>query len=454
MKIENTLFNPNELKADAKKLVDSVTLNEKLIDKNKPDFPYYVLPIQLRKLIEDLEKNCSYPSAVTSVAMISAAGLAVGNFTELYINSEWKEVGNLNVCVVGDKGSNKSHPITTVFKPIIKIDSQKFKEFKASKAAWISRKEQAKISKEIHDEPEPTLERFAVDSTTIEKLAEILNENPRGIIVINDELRGWFKSFTQYDSDSLDKWLKIFNRGRIVIDRIGRGTQQINSPFASVIGTIQPEVLDRMATADFKECGLIDRILFVLIETKIRYSNGDINQDLLSQWADVLTKLLAIAPTKEEGVYIYLSPDAKECFAEWKKQQIEILNNNEELRLLGGKWDNYIYRFAMILHCLENVDQPTKEISRETFEKAIILTTYFQNQYYKLFGEKDTYHVRKLSGIKKDIYRQLPGEFLTNQAVEIIKGFDMSERSLKRWLNEKNYFKRIKHGQYQKLYEI
>ncbi|MBK7666690.1 MAG: DUF3987 domain-containing protein [Sphingobacteriaceae bacterium] len=369
-----------------------------------------------------MKKNCGYPSAVTSAAILSAVGLAIGNFIELYINSEWKEAGNLNVCIVGDKGSNKSHPITTIFELINEIESQKYKEFLPSLASWKSRKDEAKSKKETFDEPEPTWKRFTVDSTTIEKLAEILNENPRGIIVINDELRGWFKSFTQYDSDSLDKWLKIFNRARILIDRIGRGTTQINRPFVSVIGTIQPEVLDRLITPDFRECGLIDRILFVLIKAKLRYTNGELNQDLLSQWNDTLKKLLDLASSKEEGAYVHLSSEAKKCFETWKKEQIEILNSNEELRLLGGKWDNYIYRFALILHCLENLDQSIRrEISKETFDKAIILTTYFQNQYYKLFGDKDNYHVRKLSELKKDIYRKLPGEFLTNQAVEIIK---------------------------------
>ena len=294
-----------------------------------------------------------------------------------------------------------------------------------------------------------------MDSSTMEKLVEVVSQNPRGVMMWNDEIRAWFKSFTQYDSDNIDKWLKIFNRSRIVVDRIGRGTTQLDSPHINVIGTTQPEVLNRLVNDDFKESGLIDRILFAEVKTQLKYTDSDVDPEILRDWRRTIELLIALSDGKTDPIYIYLSAEAKNKFTIWKNEQNEILNKDEDKRLLVGKWDNYIYRFALALHCLENLQMSiNNEISGDTFDKAINLTTYFQDQFYSFFGDKDNYVVRKMSELKKKIYNALPGEFFTGDAVIIAQENGMPERTVKRWLNEKSYFKRMRQGEYQKLIEL
>ena len=40
--------------------------------------------------------------------------------------------------------------------------------------------------------------RFAVQDTTIESLVGHLQDNPRGLFVVRDELAGWLNSFARY----------------------------------------------------------------------------------------------------------------------------------------------------------------------------------------------------------------------------------------------------------------
>lgn len=43
---------------------------------------------------------------------------------------------------------------------------------------------------------EPTRRRYLTNDTTVEKLGELLNKNPNGIIVFRDELSGWLRSLS------------------------------------------------------------------------------------------------------------------------------------------------------------------------------------------------------------------------------------------------------------------
>jgi hypothetical protein len=417
------------------------------------DFPIHIFPPSEQLLIKELDKNCSYPAAVTSAAILSAAGMAMGNFVQLYHKQEWIEAACLYMAIVGAKGTGKTHPVTTIYKPLVNLEKEEFETYTKQLASWQSKRDEARIEKQAFDEAAPTWKRYVVDNTTIEKLAEILNENPRGLSMVNDELRAWFKSFTQYDSDSLDKWLRIFNRGRIVVDRMSRGTTQINSPFVSVIGTIQPEVLERLITNDFRECGLLDRMLFVTIDDKLKYNENDIDEKLINDWSDTIKMLLNLAPTKPR--YIYFSGAARTAFTKWKQKQIEFLNENDTERNLGGKWDNYILRFSLILHCLHEGDQAfISEVSLVTFERAEALCRYFQDQYFKLLGDKDSYLVRQFNEVKRKVYEALPGTFVSSHGVLIAKEYDMKERTFRRWLNERQCFKFLKHGSYEKLLEL
>lgn len=72
----------------------------------------------------------------------------------------------------------------------------------------------------------PTLKRIVVNDTTTEKLGEILNENPNGVLQFRDELAGFLAQMEKEGRESdcafyLESWV---GSGRFRYDRIGRGT--------------------------------------------------------------------------------------------------------------------------------------------------------------------------------------------------------------------------------------
>ena len=71
----------------------------------------------------------------------------------------------------------------------------------------------------------PTARRYLVNDATLEKLGEILKENPNGVTLFRDELTGWLKSMDKQGHES-DRgfYLEAWNgNGCYTWDRIGPG---------------------------------------------------------------------------------------------------------------------------------------------------------------------------------------------------------------------------------------
>jgi putative DNA primase/helicase len=89
----------------------------------------------------------------------------------------------------------------------------------------------------------PTRCRYMTNDVTIEKLGELLNENPNGIFQVRDELMGLLRG-TEKDGHEQDRafLLEAWNgKGRFTYDRIGRGTIDIDNVCLSLLGGIQPD---------------------------------------------------------------------------------------------------------------------------------------------------------------------------------------------------------------------
>jgi Protein of unknown function (DUF3987) len=75
----------------------------------------------------------------------------------------------------------------------------------------------------------PVRRRLIVNDTTVEKLGELLNQNPNGVLIFRDELTGFLRTL-DCESHETDRafYLEAWNgTRRFVHDRIGRGTIDI-----------------------------------------------------------------------------------------------------------------------------------------------------------------------------------------------------------------------------------
>jgi putative DNA primase/helicase len=106
------------------------------------------------------------------------------------------------------------------------------------------RSELERLNRE-RDAATPIERRYLTQDVTVEKLAEILRVNPRGILVLRDELAGWFKRLDDPSRPGdREFFLEGWNAtGSYSVDRIGRGTIHLPALCISVLGTTQPTKL-------------------------------------------------------------------------------------------------------------------------------------------------------------------------------------------------------------------
>src|SRR4029453_7681695 len=77
----------------------------------------------------------------------------------------------------------------------------------------------------------PVQTRYIVNDPTVEKLGELLNENPNGLLLFRDELTGWLRMLDR-DGHESDRsfYLEAWNgTNSYTYDRIGRGTLPIKA---------------------------------------------------------------------------------------------------------------------------------------------------------------------------------------------------------------------------------
>jgi hypothetical protein len=132
----------------------------------------------------------------------------------------WSERPRLWGGVVADVGSKKTAGFNTVLTPIWRVQAEfhtshraepkshqgKVRSAKAIDKQW--EKDCATALGKGEDPPDrpdaadagvaPTVRQLLSNDTTQERLAELMQQNPRGIVLYRDELSGWFASFNQY----------------------------------------------------------------------------------------------------------------------------------------------------------------------------------------------------------------------------------------------------------------
>jgi hypothetical protein len=144
------------------------------------------------------------------------------------------------------------------------------RDYKAALAAW-------KLADDRAGTPEPIppkLTRYLVEGATMEAISEVLRDDddarqkaPAGkVLARHDEMSEYFGNLDRYKAGGRGggdrgAYLRLYNGGRYVIDRIGRGTFAVSNWSACFLGGIQPGPIQRIAK-DTDDDGLLQRLLY------------------------------------------------------------------------------------------------------------------------------------------------------------------------------------------------
>jgi hypothetical protein len=305
---------------------------------NTPDyqpFPVDALPEPIRGFVAAGAEAIGCDPAYLALPLLTALAAAIGNTRRLELKRGWYAPPILWTAVVGESGTTKTPAFKLVMLPVrerqkqaLKRHAEAEKQHEADLARW--EKECATWKRDKNgaaDPPEkpepPHAERFVISDTTVEALAPILMENPRGLLLARDELAGWIGSFDRYSggkggADSAN-WLSMHSAESVTVDRKTGTPRTIHVPQAAVCvtGGIQPGILQRALGAEHRESGLAARLLLACPPRKVkRWTEADNDPDAETRLKKLFDRLFELQPSvDDEGeprpVLVKLTPEAK-----------------------------------------------------------------------------------------------------------------------------------------------
>jgi hypothetical protein len=381
---------------------------------NPEEFPISALPITLRQFVREAAASVGCPVDYTGLSALAAVSAAIGDTRRIVIKKDWTEGAAIFGMIVGGPASKKTPAMTLALRPVRERQMALKNEYERQKEeheAALRDYEKAKKDgpSELGKPEKPTLGRTYADDTTVERLADILNENRRGVLIIKDELSAWLGSMNQYKQGGkgADRqfWLSVHTNQPVSVDR--KSTDEpviVARPFVSIVGGIQPEVLPDFGKD--RGDGLIDRFIPVYPKPRVgRWTDDEISDHVREEYARTIGSLYRLRHANDEEdpfpSKVGMTPEAKALFvAEYNRlhDELEAPGFPQRLRPVWGKLEAYFARFALILAMgriaeLENQGQVgiVERITRDDMAGAVKLLAYFKNHgrrvYTGLYGD-------------------------------------------------------------------
>jgi hypothetical protein len=189
-----------------------------------PDFPLEVLSSQLQQVIERTSKGAGVTHAHVAVPLLGISSGLIGYSRRIRATNSWVQPATCWTALVGYSGTGKTpgHNVTRRAAKEVERSRKKDEEKRkrahetkevAAKATYDNWKRQVKEATETGlappEMPEAAVDpgkyvpiRLIVNDGTIERLAELLQARPHGIVLVRDELAALFLNMSRYSGAS------------------------------------------------------------------------------------------------------------------------------------------------------------------------------------------------------------------------------------------------------------
>ena len=368
-------------------------------------FPAESLPRPLDRFVTECASAIGCDPSYVALPLLVGLASAIGNSRRICLKRGWVEPCIIWGTIVGESGTQKSPAMEAALRPIRKRQHEAIKEH--ARAVEAHEADLLRHEKELREwkntktsgnppekPPEPTADRYFVDDVTIESLAVLLQQNPRGLLLVKDELSGWIGSFDKYTNSKgsdASKWLEMFGGRSIIVDRKSGPSKTIyvHRAAVSVCGGIQPGTLQRALGVEHRENGLAARLLLTCPPFRPKkWTESDISHAIEQELADIFGGLYLLQPQRDENgephpVDLPLSPAAKEAwiafYNEHAQEQAELTG---DLAASWSKLEGYAARLALIVHCArwaagDSTLRDPDVIDEQSIEAGVTLSRWF-----------------------------------------------------------------------------
>lgn len=399
-------------------------------------------PAPYRDWILDVSERMQCPADYIAVSAIVATAAVIGTGCGIKPkqHDDWLVIPNLWGGLVGHPGKLKSPAVAEAMQPLGHLEAEAKKIYDADMASHMADLELYKAGREalkdalvksskqalqrkssMNDvdalslkeklmqskEPaKPIWKRYKTNDATIEKLSELLAENPRGLLLYRDELMGLLSSWDKEGREG-DRafFLEAWNGyGSLTTDRISRGTVHTENLCLSVFGNIQPaklaHYLDRTIRGSDND-GLLQRFQLLI------YPDQPKHWKLVDRVPDVKAKerannifanlanmnFIEHGASKGAGdkyAYFRFDEQAQDFFNEWlcTLEQTQLQQDDPPILLEHlSKYRSLVPSLALIFHLIAIADgQQGGCISVDSIQSAWVWVLYLEKHARRIYG--------------------------------------------------------------------
>jgi hypothetical protein len=380
-------------------------------------FPILALPEPARSYVAAGAKAIGCDPAYVALPLMTSLASAIGNSRCVELKRGWTEPAITWTAIVGYSGTLKSPALDLALRPVrdrqaeaIRGYRQELAEYEAAQEEYKAALEEWKRSKKGTARPEkpegdpPVCERLLVSDTTVESLALLLQDAPRGLLLGRDELSGWLGSFDAYKAKGkggdVAHWLEMHRAGHLLVDRKSGPVKIIHVPRAavSIAGSIQPETLRRALGLQHFENGLAARLLVALPPRRPkRWTELEVDPDLEEDLARVFERLYSLELVASDDaeprpVTLRLTAEAKQAWRSFYDAHAD-----EQAALTGdlaaawSKLEGYAARLALVIQCVAwaAVGEPASgpdAVGLAAIESGIVLSRWFGQEARRVYA--------------------------------------------------------------------
>lgn len=363
-------------------------------------FPVSLLPEPVGTFVTEAAAALGCDAAFVALPLLASITAVIGDRRRIELWAGWQEPAVLWCGTVADSGSMKTPAADKALRFVRARQKAAFADYRAALGIFEQEQREHETrrrsrSAEPAASPEkPIAERLVVDDVTIEGLAPIVEQNPRGVLVDRDELSGWF-DFDRYSGGRGDaevgRWLSMYNAGPLTVDRKHSGTIYVPSAAVSIAGGIQPKILTRVVGSRHVDNGLLQRfILAAPPRMRKEIPSADVGFATVVAVESMFATLLEILPADDGGPRVLdLEPEAADLWRTFYLEHAEAqFAASGPVAAMLAKAEGWAARLALVCHVVAQAGaDPTRgdRVQADSITTGIGLARWAAREWQRVF---------------------------------------------------------------------
>lgn len=333
-------------------------------------FPIDVLPEVAASLVKEGASAIGCPPDFLGVPILAVVGGTIGRSVSLMLKDGYFASSTIFAACVGPPSDGKTPALKAVAVAVRKIDETLEAEYNLAMERWKAESEKKNPNGEkIKPPPKPKPRRIDLDDITMEALPLVLADNPRGLVMIRDELTAFVLGMNQFKGGKgNDRFnaLKIWSGDAIKKDRVLHENNvpiRCSHPSLSIVGGLPPDLLRELLDPRGRSDGFLDRFLLAFPDPLpvAPWTDRGIPDEIVCEWHALLSRLWLRPLNVKEGKSVpHVARFTTEAKATWErlydahKDEMNAGDFPPALRGPWGKFREYAGRLILVLTLMDH----------------------------------------------------------------------------------------------------